>query len=179
MGTAAAISTARSGSPETDTNATWVDSSQETMLAATAVARGETEWVLPVSRKTLGIIGGAPAAVLVLVAVLVAANFGSEDPESLTTGSEVESVETVASRQELLRQARAALEAGRLAGEEQDDALHLAQNALAHGKTTAQEVLDEVQERLPDQTLRQARRKAPQAAVIAYDGFLAYFPDDE
>ena len=179
MGTAAAISTARSGSPETDTNATWVDSSQETMMAATAVARGETEWSLPVSRKTLGIIGGAAAPVLILVALLVAANFGSEDPESLTTGSQVESVETVASRQELLRQARAALEAGRLAGEEQDDALHLAQNALAQGETTAQEVIDEVQERLREQTLGQARRKAPRAAVMAYDGFLAYFPDDE
>ena len=178
MGTAAAISTARSGAPETDTDATWVDGSQETMLAETAVARGE-EWSLPVSRKTLGFIGGAAAAVLILLAFLVAANLGSEDPESLTAGSEVESAETVASRQELLREARAALEAGRLVGEEQDDALHLAQNALADGETTAQEVIDEVQERLREQTLLQARRKAPRAAAMAYEGFLAYFPDDE
>ncbi len=179
MGTAAAISTARAGSPETDTNATWAGGSQETMLGETAVARGEAEWSLPVSRKTLGLIGGAAAAVLILVALLVAANLGSEDPESLTAGSEVESVETVASRQELLREARAALEAGRLVGKEQDDALHLAQNALAQGETTAQEVIDEVQDRFREQTLRQARRKAPRVAAMAYEGFLAYFPDDE
>ena len=122
MGTAAAI-TARSGSPEADTNATWIDGSQETMLAETAVARGETEWSLPVSRRTLGFIGGAAAAVLILVALLVAANLGSEDPESLTAGFAVESVETVASRQELLREARAALGAGKLVGGAQDDAL--------------------------------------------------------
>ena len=71
------------------------------------------------------------------------------------------------------------MEAGRLVGEEQDDALHLAQNALADGETTAQEVIDEVQERLREQTLLQARRKAPRAAAMAYEGFLAYFPDDE
>ena len=178
MGTAAAISTTRPGPPETDTKATWVGS-RDTLLAETALTRAETEWSLPVSRKTLGIIGGAAGAVLILVALLVAANFGPEDPESLMAGSGVGSVETASPPQELLREARAALDAGKLVGEGQDDALYLAQNALALGETTAQEMIDQVQERLREQTLRQIRNVTPRAAVTTYEAFLSYFPDDE
>ena len=182
MGTAAAISRTRSaGSSGVDSTATWVGS-EETLLAETVGAgrEGETGWSLPVTRKTVSIVGGAAAAVLILVALLVAANVGSEDPESpMTAGSEVEPGETVSPPQGFLREARAALEAGKLVGEGQDDALYLAQNALSLGDTSAQEVIDQVQERLRTQTLRQARNATPRAAVTAYEGFLAHFPDDE
>ena len=175
MGTAAAISRTRSAaSSETDSTATLV---AET---AGAGAEDETGWSLPVSRKTLGIIGGVAAAVLILVALLVAALVGSEDPEGpIMADSEVESGETVSTPQEFLREARAALDAGKLVGQRQDDALYLAQNALSLGETTAQEVIDAVQERLRKQTLRQVRNATPRAAVAAYEGFLAHFPDDD
>ena len=182
MGTAAAISRTRSAaSSETDSTATWVGS-EETLLAETAGAgaEGETGWSLPVSRKTLGILGGAAAAVLILLALLVAAMLGPEDPEGpMMAGSETESGETGSSPQEFLRQARAALDAGKLVGEAQDDALYLAENALSLGETTAQEVIDQVQDRLRKMTLREARNATPRAAVTAYEGFLIHFPDDE
>ena len=179
MGTAAAISRTWSETTEIDSAATLVGGSQETLLAETAVARGETRWNIPLSGKTLGILGGAAAAVLILVALLVAANLGSEDSEALMAGSEGESVETASPPQQLLREALAALDAGRLVGEGQDDALYLAQNALALGETTAQEMIDLVQEQLREQTLREVRNATPRAAVTTYEGFLSYFPEDE
>ncbi len=174
MGKTAAIPATGPGG-EADAKATLVDGAETTLLVEEPAATSETQWTLPVSRKTAGIIGGAAAAVLILVALLVAASSGPEDPESLRAGSEIEST----SPHELLLAARAALDAGKLVGEGQDDALYLARTALAQGETTAQETIDRVRESLREKILQRVRNASPGAAVTAYESFLSSFPDDE
>ena len=177
MGTAAAIS--RSLEADAGDNATLVAGSGGGMVPETQLAVEAPGSSFPLSPRSLAMVGGAVAVVLLLAVFLVVSRLGPDETDvSPATAADLEALE-ISPATQLLREARAALEDGKLVGEDRDDALFLAGDALELGEPAAREVVDQVRERLREQTLREARNARPETAVASYDRFLTYFPGDE
>ncbi len=177
-GLSLALASSEAGSDESDSDDSAVPETSEAGGGPDGKGRSDTTFIDVLRTKKIGIGAGIGVVLLLITAFWLVGPFSPEVPAANIEEAEMSLETDPAPAGQILREARAAFDAGNLVGDSEDDALHLAQTALALGDDTASELIDQTLERYRRETLEGSENVPPHEGLQTVEAYLKRFPED-